>query len=302
MATNQSPIANHQYFDFAQYKSLIVNRQSPIVNRPVAVFDSGVGGLSVLRHLRAELPHEPIIYLADQANVPYGSRSLAEIRAFSEAITRYLLQLGAKIIVVACNTASGAALSYLRQTFPDMLFVGMEPAVKPAARQTKSGKVGVLATAGTFESQRYEALMARFGQGVDVFENPCLGLVDLIEAGNLGGMETETLLRACLAPMLAKGVDTLVLGCTHYPFVRPLLEKIVGPAVNIIDPAPAVVRQAIRLLRENDLLADGPAAPPIAALTTGQAARLADFAAQVLPFPVMVETAVWRGGQLHTAQ
>lgn len=277
-------------------------RHTSCVNCPVAVFDSGVGGLSVLRYLRAQLPHEQLIYLADQANVPYGSRSLAQIRAFSEAITRFLLGLGAKIIVVACNTASGAALTYLRQTFPDVLFVGMEPAVKPAARQTKSGKVGVLATAGTFESQRYEALMARFGQGVDVFENPCLGLVDLIEAGHLDGAETEGLLRACVTPMLAQGIDTLVLGCTHYPFVRPLLEKITGPRVTIIDPAPAVARQTGRVLQQHDLLAGDTAVHPVRALTTGSAAQLAAFAGQVLSFPVGVETAVWRDGQLFSVQ
>ncbi|MCB9421339.1 MAG: glutamate racemase [Ardenticatenaceae bacterium] len=278
--------------------SILRLRSVQVVNRPVAVFDSGVGGLSVLRHLRAELSHEPILYLADQANVPYGSRSLTQIRAFSEAITHYLLQLGAKIIVVACNTASGAALTHLRQTFPGVLFVGMEPAVKPAARQTKSGKVGVLATAGTFESQRYEALMARFGQGVDVFENPCLGLVDLIEAGNIDGPETETMLRACVVPMVSQGVDTLVLGCTHYPFVRPLLEKIAGPAVTIIDPAPAVVRQTIRLLRENELLAEDTAVHPVTAITTGPPARLEQFANQMLSFPIVVKTAVWHDGQL----
>jgi glutamate racemase len=278
------------------------NHQPSIVNRPVAVFDSGVGGLSVLRYLRAQLPHEQIIYLADQANVPYGSRSLAEIRAFSEAITQYLLKLDAKIIVVACNTASGAALTHLRQTFPGVPFVGMEPAVKPAAQQTKSGKVGVLATTGTFESQRYEALMARFAQGVDVFENPCRGLVDLIESGNLDGIETETLLRACVSPMLAEGVDTLVLGCTHYPFVRPLLEKIAGPDVTIIDPAPAVARQTARLLQQHELLADGPDVHPVVALTTGEAARLEQFVRRVLTFPVAVETAVWHNGQLVTSQ
>lgn len=272
------------------------------VHSSIAVFDSGVGGLSVLRHLRAQLPHERLIYLADQANVPYGSRSLAEIRAFSEAITRYLLELDAKIIVVACNTASGAALTYLRQTLPDVLFVGMEPAVKPAAQQTKSGKVGVLATAGTFESQRYEALMARFAQAVDVFENPCRGLVDLIESGNLDGAETEALLRTCVTPMLIQGIDTLVLGCTHYPFVRPLLEKIVGPEVTIIDPAPAVARQTGRLLRQNELLADSLAASPITAITTGDATRLDQFARRVLSFPVKVETAVWHNGQLFTTQ
>ncbi len=280
----------------------MANHQSPIVNRPVAVFDSGVGGLSVLRHLRIHLPDETLIYLADQANVPYGSRSLAEIRAFSEAITRYLLELDAKMIVVACNTASGAALTYLRQTFPGVPFVGMEPAVKPAAQQTKSGKVGVLATTGTFESQRYEALMARFAQGVDVFENPCRGLVDLIESGNLDGAETETLLRTCVTPMLAEEIDTLVLGCTHYPFVRPLLEKIVGPDVMIIDPAPAVARQTVRLLRQNELLADSPALNPVVAVTTGEAAQLDRFARRVLTFPVAVETAVWHNGQLFTTQ
>lgn len=269
-----------------------------IVHSPIAVFDSGVGGLSVLRQLRAQLPHERLIYLADQAHVPYGSRSLSEIRGFSEAITHYLLQMDAKIIVVACNTASGAALTYLRQTFPAVSFVGMEPAVKPAAKQTRSGKVGVLATAGTFESQRYEALMARFGQGVDVFENPCLGLVDLIEAGNLTGEETAVLLRACVLPMLAQGVDTLVLGCTHYPFVRPLLEKIAGPDVTIIDPAPAVARQTRRVLQQHDLLANQSAIYPVRVLTTGQVAPLADFSRRVLTFPVQVETAVWHDNEL----
>lgn len=265
---------------------------------PVVVFDSGVGGLSVLRHLRALLPQERLIFLADQANVPYGSRSLTEIRAFSEGITRFLLDLGAKIIVVACNTASGAALTYLRQTFPDVPFVGMEPAVKPAAQQTRSGKVGVLATTGTFDSQRYDSLMARFAQEVDVFENPCRGLVELIEAGNLAGMVTESLLRRCVTPMLAQGVDTLVLGCTHYPFVRPLLEKIIGPHVTIIDPAPAVARQTKRILQQNGLLADASVDRPALALTTANSEPLASFIKDVLTFPVQVETAVWRNGQL----
>jgi glutamate racemase len=268
----------------------------------VAVFDSGVGGLSVLRHLRTLLPHERLIFLADQANVPYGSRSLSEIRTFSEGITRFLLDLGAKVIVVACNTASGAALTYLRQTFPDVPFVGMEPAVKPAAQQTRSGKVGVLATTGTFESQRYESLMARFAQGVDVFEDPCRGLVELIEAGNLNGSITESLLQGCVSPMLAQGVDTLVLGCTHYPFVRPLLEKIVGPEITIIDPAPAIARQTKRVLQQNGLLADKSNDQPVLALTTGKPEPLSNFVQDALTFPVQVETAVWHNGQLYTAQ
>ncbi len=271
-------------------------------HRPIAVFDSGVGGLSVLRHIRTQLPQERLIYLADQANVPYGSRSLAEIRAFSEAITHFLLNLGAKLIVVACNTASGAALTHLRQTFPDVPFVGMEPAVKPAAAQTKRGKVGVLATAGTFKSQRYEALMARFAQGVQVFENSCQGLVDLIESGQTDTPATEQLLRACVAPMLNEGVDTLVLGCTHYPFIRPLLAQIAGPAVAIIDPAPAVARQTKRRLQQHNLLARSDSPGSVTALTTGNADQLARFAERVLDFPLTVTTAVWRNNQLFTAQ
>ncbi len=267
---------------------------------PIAVFDSGVGGLSVLRHIRAELPHEQLIYLADQANVPYGSRSLAEIQAFSEGITHFLLQLNAKLVVVACNTASGAALTHLRQTFPDVPFVGMEPAVKPAAAQTKRGKVGVLATAGTFQSQRYEALMARFAQGVLVFEDSCQGLVALIENGQTKSAETERLLRACVEPMLAKGVDTLVLGCTHYPFVRPLLTKIVGPDVTIIDPAPAVARQIKRVLQQRGLSAPAGKMRVVRAFTTGEAGRLAGFARQMLTSPLAVETAVWQNDKLYT--
>ncbi len=186
-----------------------------------------MGGLSVLRPIREIFPNEHILYFADQAHVPYGSRSLAEIRHFSEEITRFLLDQGAKIIVVACNTASAAALSSLRETFPEVAFVGMEPAVKPAALETRSGKVGVLATENTFSSPRYALLMSRFAQDVEVIENPCRGLVSLIEAGDIATGETEALLRRVLDPMLAAGVDTLVLGCTHYPFVRPLIEGIV---------------------------------------------------------------------------
>ena len=215
---------------------------------PLGVFDSGVGGLSVLRHLRAQLPHENFIYIADQAHVPYGRRPLADIRALSEAITRFLLSHDVKLIVIACNTASGAALNSLRRTFPSLPFVGMEPAVKPAAAQTKSGKVGVLATAGTFESQRYLSLMRRFAKDVEVFENPCIGLVERIEDGQLDGEETAVIVRNCVQPMLDAGVDTLVLGCTHYPFIRPLLEEICkntssDRTISIIDPAPAIARQ-----------------------------------------------------------
>lgn len=213
----------------------------------LGVFDSGVGGLSVLRHLRAQVPQADVLYFADQAHVPYGPRPLAEVRAFSEAITRFLLAQGAETIVVACNTASAAALRHLRRTFPNTPFVGMEPAVKPAAEHTRTGVVGVLATPATFQGELFNSVVERFANGVTVLRQVCPGLVQQIEAGRLDTPDTEALLRSWVAPMLAQHIDALVLGCTHYPFVIPLLEKICGPSVRVIDPAPAVARQAVRV-------------------------------------------------------
>ena len=218
------------------------------MDRPIGVFDSGIGGLSVLRHLCRALPDRKIIYVADQAHVPYGTKSAETIRFFSHQITQFLLSLQCELIVVACNTASAVALNSLREQYPSTPFVGMEPAVKPGARATRTGKVGVLATASTFESQRYALLMARFAQGIDLIQNPCTGLVELIERGELDSAEIDSLLQGILEPMLAQNVDTLVLGCTHYPFVQPQIARIVGDAVTIIDPAPAVARYVVSCL------------------------------------------------------
>ncbi|MCB8945175.1 MAG: glutamate racemase [Ardenticatenaceae bacterium] len=264
------------------------------MNDPIAIFDSGVGGLSVLRHISTLLPHENILYLADQAHVPYGPRSAAQIQEFAQTIVQFLLGQRAKIIVVACNTASAAALMHLRQAFPQMPIVGMEPAVKPAAAQTKNGKVGVLATAVTFQSYRYADLMTRFAQNITVYEDPCAGLVDLIEAGHIHAPQTRQLLRPILAPMLAANIDTLVLGCTHYPFVQPLLAEMVGTAVTIIDPAPAVARQTARILQQHHLLATPVPSRQIRLLTTGDKTALQQFASQVLTGEFVVETAVWQ--------
>lgn len=222
--------------------------------QPIGVFDSGVGGLSVLNAIRQELPFQPVIYLADQAHVPYGSRSLEEVRTFSEAITRYLLSQGASLIVVACNTASAAALHSLRQAFPRVPFVGMEPAVKPAAEHTQSGVVGVLATPATFQGALYASVVERFAQNVRLLQDTCPGLVAQIEVGCLDGPETRRILESALHPMLQQNIDTVVLGCTHYPFVIPLIKDIVGPNVRVIDPAPAVARQVGRLLPANDVV------------------------------------------------
>jgi len=215
----------------------------------IGLFDSGVGGLSVVREVRAALPNVPLLYLGDSAHVPYGPRPLGEVQGFARGITRFLRARGARVIVAACNTASAAALQSLREAseFSGTPFVGMEPAVKPAAETTRSGVVGVLATPATFQGALYASVVERFAAGVTVLQQTCPGLVQQIEAGSLDTPETEAMLRGWVAPMLAQQVDTLVLGCTHYPFIIPLLEKICGPGVRVIDPAPAVARQAARV-------------------------------------------------------
>ena len=265
----------------------------PWADGPVGVMDSGVGGLSVLRHLRAELPAEDCLYFADQAHIPYGPRPAEQVFAFTAAITRFLLARRAKLIVVACNTATTAALDRLRQTFPDLPFVGMEPAVKPAAAQTRSGVVGVLATPGTLSSHRYANLMARFAADIRILEDPCIGLVQLIEAGATQAEETRALLERAVAPMLAAGADTLVLGCTHYPFVRPLLDEIAGPDVTIIDPAPAVARHTRNVLQQRDQLAPDTQAGSLRCYTTGDAARMAALTADLLGVSCLVRAARW---------
>jgi len=267
---------------------------------PIGVFDSGVGGLSVLRALRRQYPAQPAFYFADQQHVPYGARPLAEVRSFSEQITRHLLARGARLIVVACNTASAAALHALRAAFPAVPFVGMEPALKPAAEGTQSGVVGVLATPATFQSDVYASIVERFAQGVRVLQDTCPGLVQQIESGSLTGPQTRAILENALHPMLAAGIDTVVLGCTHYPFVIPLIQQITGPAVRVIDPAPAVARQTGRLLQAHGWLADG--SQPVAPLfiTSGDAATFHRLLPVLLQETGPVESVGWQDGQVFT--
>ena len=242
---------------------------------PIGIFDSGVGGLSVWREVVRELPRESTIYVADQAHLPYGARPADEIRGFAEAITARLLEHGCKAVVVACNTASAAALKALRERHPRVPFVGMEPAVKPAALHSKSRVVGVMATPGTLQGRMFALAVERFAAGVTLVNQPCPGLVERIEAGELETRATEALLREFLAPMLGAGADTIVLACTHYPFVMPLLRRIAGAAVHIIDPAPAVVRQLARLLDEHGLRAPAGSTPAHRFMTSGEPAALA---------------------------
>jgi len=275
--------------------------------RPIGIFDSGIGGLTVLRAIHQLMPDEPLLYLADQAHVPYGPRSLGEVRQFSEAITRYLLDQGARIIVVACNTASAAALKYLRQSFPEVPFVGMEPAVKPAAEHTRSGVVGVLATPATFQGELYASVVERFGQGVHLLQHTCPGLVQQIENGAVDSGETRRILEEALQPMLEQGIDTVVLGCTHYPFVIPLIQEITGPDVRVIDPAPAVARQVQRLLVASNLLElDAPVLDVMLGkpqhlmhfITTGDPERLECMLPTLLGEISPVEGITWGEGSL----
>jgi glutamate racemase len=220
------------------------------------------------------MPEESVIYFGDQGHIPYGPRPMQQIRSFSEAITRFLLAQDAKIIVVACNTASAAALKYLREAFPDVSFVGMEPAVKPAAEQTQTGNVGVLATPATFQGALYASVVERFASGVELLQNTCSGLVQEIERGNLNGSATRQILEDALHPMLEKNIDTVVLGCTHYPFVIPLIQQIVGDNVRVIDPAPSVAKQVRRVLEAKRLKNESTTTGGVKFYTSGDPAEL----------------------------
>ncbi len=268
-------------------------------HRAIGIFDSGVGGLSVLREVRRQFPAEDLIYIADQGHVPYGIRSREQVLGFSEGIVRYLLNEKIKLIIIACNTASAVALDVLRKSYPALPFVGMEPAVKPAAEETSSGIVGVLATPATFQGALYASTVERFAKGVKILPDTCPGLVELIEEGKIDHPETREILQKALIPMLEKGVDEVVMGCTHYPFVIPMIEEFVGEDVRVIDPAPAVARQAGRLLVEYDLLTNGGGKGQTKFLTTGDTAELEKIIRQLLDWEARVEGLRWVGGELQ---
>jgi glutamate racemase len=213
----------------------------------IGIFDSGVGGLTVYREVRTLLPRAHVIYLADRGNAPYGSRSLAEVGAIASACTTHLLSMGASTVVVACNTASAAALHSLRAQFPGVPFVGMEPAIKPAAAMTRSGVVGVLATAATFQGELFSSLLDRYSAGLEVVTQVCTGWAEMVEAGVVEGDVATREVKRYLSPVLDRGVDTLVLGCTHYPFLLNTIAAIAGPQRPIIDPARAVAAQVARV-------------------------------------------------------
>lgn len=220
---------------------------------PIGVFDSGLGGLSVLRHLQDRLPNESYIYAADSAYAPYGEKSAEFIRDRSMEISSFLLDQGAKLIVVACNTATASAVEHLRSHL-DVPIVAMEPGIKPAVSLTRTGKIGVLATSGTLESHRFAQLQNRFGGSVEVFTKACKGWVELVEQGDLSSPAAFESVKAYVRPLVEEGIDTLILGCTHYPFLRSLIEKAAGEGVAILDTGAAVAKRVEYLLSEYQLL------------------------------------------------
>jgi glutamate racemase len=247
-------------------------------SRPIGVFDSGVGGLSVLREIAAAVPHESIVYVADQRFAPYGERSRAEVAARAIQITGQLIEAGAKVVTVACNTASAAALHDLRRAYPRTPIVGMEPAVKPAVVRSTTRVIGVLATATTFQGALFSTLVDRHAKGATVL--PIVGacLAGLVESGATTGPEAKELLRGYLGPLLDAGMDTLVLGCTHYPFLLEAIRGVVGDRVELVDPSPAVARQVTRVLGAYALEAPLGRGGDVTLATTADPSR---FSAQV---------------------
>ena len=213
----------------------------------IGVFDSGVGGLGILEEIRRLLPTADIVYVADHAAAPYGPLHLAEVRERSEEVVAWLLARGARIVTIACNTASAAALGSLRRLYPEVPFVGMEPAVKPAAELTAAGRVGVVATSATFQGELFATVVARFASGVTVHTAACPSWVQLVETGTTSGPVARAEVERCLAPLREEGIDVLVLACTHYSRLGDVIADVLGDEVTIVDPAPAVARQASRL-------------------------------------------------------
>jgi glutamate racemase len=225
----------------------------PTSSQAIGVLDSGVGGISVLKHIHALLPHENLMYVADSKYAPYGNKTPAEIIARCMTIADFLIAQHVKTLVVACNTATAAAIGVMREIY-SMPIIGMEPAVKPAAAATKNGVIGVLATVGTLKSAQFAALLESYGRNVKVVTQGCVGLVECIERGELESPNTKALIRQYTAPLLAEGADTIVLGCTHYPFVKYVIQEVVGDKITLIDTGAAVAKQLKNKLEEKGLL------------------------------------------------
>jgi glutamate racemase len=271
--------------------------------RPLGMLDSGVGGLSILREVRRLLPAEDIVYFADQGHVPYGPRPLEQIRTFTRGITRFFLQFDAKAVVVACNAASAASLHHLRDGFPDLPFVGMEPAVKPAARQTRSGVIGVITTKATYQGELFASVISRFASDIQVVTQVCPDFVTLVEAGQLDSPALRRIARTYLAPLQAAGIDQLVLGCTHFPFLTPVLQDILGPQVEIVDPGPAIARQTGRVIADRQ--SDPGHKGQVRYYTSGDPEAFRSLARRLLDEPLLdeqVRGVRWEGESVYVEE
>lgn len=258
-------------------------------NAPIGVFDSGLGGLSVWRELDAMIPAENVLYIADSAYVPYGTRPPEEIRARSIAVSQFLIDRGVKLVVVACNTASAIAIDDLRATFPDTQFVGLEPAVKPAVGMSLTGRVGVLATPRTVAGDRLRVLIESWADGVKVHSIAGNGMVELVESGVLEGEPVDAVLAPILDPIVEQDVDVLVLGCTHYPFLRNAIEAYVGDDIRVIDSGEAIARRTMNLLQKDRLLHVRGVMGSLEMFTTGDAVGASRVASLLLGREIRVK-------------
>lgn len=220
--------------------------------QPIGIFDSGVGGLSVLQHIHQLLPFENLMYVADSAHAPYGCKVESYIEQRSRVITEHLLAQGAKTIVIACNTATASIIEKFRQQY-GIPFIGVEPGIKPAIAITKNNNIGVMATAGTLSSERYNELTRRFAGPVNLYNQSCPGLADQVEAGLIDARETTKLLEKYLSLLLAKQVDTIVLGCTHYSFLKIQIQKMINDSIHVVDTSRAIAEQLVRVLEQEAL-------------------------------------------------
>ena len=251
-------------------------------SQAIGVFDSGVGGLSVLKHIHAHLPHENLLYFADSLYAPYGNKTPEFIIERATYIADFLIEKRAKALVVACNTATAAAISHLRHHY-SLPIIGMEPAVKPAAAATKTGVVGVLATVGTLKSAQFAALLEHYGQNIEVVTQACHGLVERVERGELNTGITRKLVRQYVEPLLGAGADTIVLGCTHYPFVRDLIAEVAGEGVALVDTGSAVARQLQQRLDEANLINNQSASGQVTIWTNNTASNTGEVIERLWP-------------------
>jgi glutamate racemase len=263
----------------------------------IGFFDSGVGGLSIYRAVHQLLPQFATMYIGDHAHVPYGTRTHQQVRQFTTAIIQFLINHNANPIIIACNTASGASLQYLRNEYPDINFIGLVPAIKPAAETTRTGRIGVLATPGTFRGKLYMQVKTQFASDVVVYQDTCSGLVEEIENGRVFQPTARTILEHALKPMMAMNIDRLVLGCTHYPFAVEVIRDIIGDQIEIIEPGQAIGRRTQFIIDSNPSLQTPEDMPSYRFLSTGNTSVLTNALACLLGWhDVQVEPLVWRNG------